>query len=464
MRPDPTDGPDRVHGPDRIDGPGVLDGPGMLDGSGPVGKAGRGSGHSRGTALGRVTLAAVTVAALSLGAGCGGEEEPPDPCVTPAGSAAPTGVGRTAVLLDVSASTRGAGSAPDWAAEVDAQVAAAVDRGDVVSIGAFDGSASTVAWAIRDRATAPTSTRPNNQRLEREATKSCLRRSVTQAARMPARTDGTDVLGALGVASGQTAPAGEARRTVVIATDGLGTVGCTDLSRAPAGGAAMIEAAVRDCPARAGWPTELAGNHLVMLGVGHPAEGQPIPETGQLAWLRQYWRRLCAAAQAASCEVSTAPVPVRSGGTGGGAGQPPTDPPVSFRPEGGPPLPEPDGTVWPVPSATLFATDSDEVGPAGIARLGQIRKEIGEDRVTRVEVVGYTDSRGSDRHNQDLSERRAAAVGAVLHGLGLPTPVTRGAGETGRICLTEQRPGGAWDEECLQRNRRVEIVISTESG
>ncbi|MEV4844999.1 OmpA family protein [Micromonospora matsumotoense] len=369
-----------------------------------------------------------------------------------------------AVLLDVSASTRGTGSAPDWAAEVDAPVAAAVDRGDVVSIGAFDGSASTVTWATRDRVTAPTSKRTNNQRLERDATKSCLRGWARQAARMPARTTGTDVLGALGVAGGQTSPAGDARRTVVIATDGLGTVGCADLSRAPAGGAALIEAAVRDCPNRSGWPTELAGNHLVMLGVGHPAEGQPLPQTGHLAWLRQYWRRLCAAAQAASCEVSTAPVTVRAGGTGGGAGRPPADPPVSFRPEVGPPPPEPEGKVWPVPSAALFATDSDEVGQAGIARLGQIRKEIGGDRVTRVEVIGYTDSRGSDRHNQGLSERRAAAVGAALRQLGLPTPVTRGAGETGRICLTEQRPDGTWDEGCLQRNRRVEIVISTESG
>ncbi|MFJ8685610.1 OmpA family protein [Micromonospora wenchangensis] len=413
--------------------------------------------------FGRITLAAVTMAALGAGAGCGHDDEPQDPCAA-AAAPAPTGVGRTAVLLDVSASTRAAGSAPDWAAEVEAQVAAAVDRGEVVSIGTFDGSASTVVWEVRDRATAPTSKRTNNQRLERAETKSCLRRSTSRAARTPARTAGTDILGALGVAGGQTAAAGKARRTVVIATDGLGTVGCTDLSRAPAGGAALIEAAVRDCPARTGWPTELAGNHLVMLGVGHPAEGQPVPETGQLAWLRQYWRRLCAAAQAASCEVSTAPVAVRSGGTGGGAGQPPTDPPVSFRPEGGPPLPEPEGTVWPVPSAALFATDSDEVGQAGITRLGQIRKEIGTARVTRVEVVGYTDSRGSDRHNQELSERRAAAVGAALRGLGLPTPVTRGAGETGRICLTEQRPGGAWDENCLQRNRRVEIVISTESG
>ena len=206
---------------------------------------------SRRTRLGRVALAAVTVAALGNGCG-GGDDGDQDQgqgqgaCAAVPGPA-PTGVGRMAVLLDVSASTRGTGSAPDWAAEVDAPVAAAVDRGDVVSIGAFDGSASTVTWAVRDRVTAPTSKRSNNQRLERDATKSCLRGWARQAARMPARTTGTDVLGALGVAGGQTSPAGDARRTVVIATDGLGTVGCADLSRAPAGGAALIEAAVRDC-------------------------------------------------------------------------------------------------------------------------------------------------------------------------------------------------------------------------
>ncbi|SCG67937.1 OmpA family protein [Micromonospora coxensis] len=405
---------------------------------------------------GRAALAVVGVAALIAVPACTDDR---DACEVLGDPPPIAGVAHTAVLIDVTASTRSTGAAPDWAAAVAGPVEAAIERRDVVSIGTFDGSAATVTWAIENRVTAPTSTTPDNQEYETEATRSCLRRVAAQAAATAPRTAGTDVLGALGVAAEQTRAAGEARRTVVLATDGLSTTGCTDLSRAPVGGEALIDAAVRDCPDRPEWPTSLVGADLLMVGVGNPVAGRPVPETGHLAWLRQYWERLCLTVPAASCEVSTAPAPTRQSGV---ATSPPADPVVLFKPGAGPP-PTPPDITYSLPSAALFANESDVVGPEGVARLGAVRERIGNARVSRVEIVGHTDSRGGAAYNKALSERRAAAVGRELARLGLPVSVTRGVGETRRICLHERRNGG-WDEECLGRNRRVEIVITRESG
>jgi OmpA-OmpF porin, OOP family len=71
----------------------------------------------------------------------------------------------------------------------------------------------------------------------------------------------------------------------------------------------------------------------------------------------------------------------------------------------------------------------------------------------RVRVDGHTDSRGADAHNQDLSERRAAAVRKVLvdGGVAGNRLESRGFGET--------QPAAPNDTpENLQKNRRVEFT------
>ncbi|NYF57146.1 OmpA family protein [Micromonospora purpureochromogenes] len=409
----------------------------------------------------RLALAVALVTTLGATTAC--DEEEPD-CTRPADLPV-TGVGNTTVLLDVTASTRSAGPAPNYAGAVADALGRAVDRGDVVSIGTFDGSAATVAWTVENYPTASMSKRDSNRKRDRETARGCLGRTAGQAATTPARTNGTDVLGAMGVAATHTRLAGDQRRTVVVATDGLSTAGCADLSRGPVGKPQLIDAAASDCPKRPDWPTSLAGVHLTMVGVGHPADGQPVLETGHLAWLQQYWERLCLVVGAASCEVSTAPVAVvRRGDTVAASTVPLTDPVVRFTPGAGPPTPPVERKTYNVDSAALFPTDSDEVGQAGRKRLAEITEQIKDTSVTALEVIGYTDSRSSPGHNQALSQRRAAAVGRELTALGLPAPKTRGAGETGRLCPQEKLPDGSWDEACLQRNRRVEIVITTESG
>ena len=74
-------------------------------------------------------------------------------------------------------------------------------------------------------------------------------------------------------------------------------------------------------------------------------------------------------------------------------------------------------------------------------------------------IEGHTDSKGDDRYNQELSERRAASVRTWLGDHGARNPVaTRGWGET-KPAAPNAKPGGADDPEGRQKNRRVEITL-----
>ncbi|HAZ60708.1 MAG TPA: hypothetical protein DCY89_03945 [Gammaproteobacteria bacterium] len=70
----------------------------------------------------------------------------------------------------------------------------------------------------------------------------------------------------------------------------------------------------------------------------------------------------------------------------------------------------------------------------------------------RVEIVGHTDSRGSDAHNQGLSERRAAAVAEYLESQGISADrlAVSGMGESKPIATNENEDG-------RRLNRRVEL-------
>jgi len=74
-------------------------------------------------------------------------------------------------------------------------------------------------------------------------------------------------------------------------------------------------------------------------------------------------------------------------------------------------------------------------------------------------VEGFTDSVGSEAMNQDLSNRRAAAVQAALANLGVdPARINvRGYGEAFPVAGNDNANG-------RQMNRRVEIVLSDDSG
>ncbi len=102
----------------------------------------------------------------------------------------------------------------------------------------------------------------------------------------------------------------------------------------------------------------------------------------------------------------------------------------------------------------LFDTNKDTVKPEGVTQLEKMGDILAKYADDRVQVGGYTDSQGDPRYNQALSERRAAAVKAVLVTRGvqeLQVTVT-GFGEANPVADNKTAAGRA-------KNRRVELKI-----
>lgn len=72
----------------------------------------------------------------------------------------------------------------------------------------------------------------------------------------------------------------------------------------------------------------------------------------------------------------------------------------------------------------------------------------------RIRIIGHTDSRGSDAHNQSLSQRRADSVKTYLQQAGISASLeSRGRGESRLLKTPEQT------EQDYALNRRVEIKL-----
>jgi len=108
-----------------------------------------------------------------------------------------------------------------------------------------------------------------------------------------------------------------------------------------------------------------------------------------------------------------------------------------------------EGLVVTLPERVLFAFDDDVVRPDAAATLDRIAAVLAGTPDAAVAVRGHTDRTGDDAYNQDLSERRAAAVAAALVARG--TPASRLTAEG----YGEQRPVGPDDAA----DRRVEVVV-----
>ena len=95
-------------------------------------------------------------------------------------------------------------------------------------------------------------------------------------------------------------------------------------------------------------------------------------------------------------------------------------------------------------------------GMRNVEKLGSFLKTYPQRKVM---IEGFTDSVGGDAQNQTLSARRADAVRAALLSLGVGTErlATRGYGESFPVAANDSTSG-------RQLNRRVEIVLSDETG
>jgi len=81
-------------------------------------------------------------------------------------------------------------------------------------------------------------------------------------------------------------------------------------------------------------------------------------------------------------------------------------------------------------------------------------------RINKIVVSGYTDRLGSDAYNQNLSEKRAAAVAEHLRNLGVNDPIEQhGLGKQQELKICDRITILKKLINCLAPNRRVEIEV-----
>lgn len=143
---------------------------------------------------------------------------------------------------------------------------------------------------------------------------------------------------------------------------------------------------------------------------------------------------------------------------------PPTPPPVIPPP---PPPPKPRPVPKPRPpqvqilnlnesGGSNFATDSAQLRSGAIDQLNAFVDTVKRSGVTpsTITIVGHTDSRGSKKYNQRLSERRAQSVADYLASQGLTGNMqVGGRGEVEPVASNKSKAGRA-------QNRRVDIQVN----
>lgn len=111
------------------------------------------------------------------------------------------------------------------------------------------------------------------------------------------------------------------------------------------------------------------------------------------------------------------------------------------------------GTVITLSGGVLFKTGKAELQPEAQDQLSKVAAYLkGSQRPVTIE--GYTDSHGSAKKNQALSEQRAQAVSDFLTSQGVPADRVQvvGKGEASPVASNATASGRA-------QNRRVEIVL-----
>jgi outer membrane protein OmpA-like peptidoglycan-associated protein len=115
---------------------------------------------------------------------------------------------------------------------------------------------------------------------------------------------------------------------------------------------------------------------------------------------------------------------------------------------------EGDELVLDMPSEVTFAVNSSNLDPTFRSTLDKVASTLNEYEKTYVDVMGHTDSTGSDTYNQTLSEQRANTVAGYLGGRGVKQArlATKGYGES-------QPRASNTTEDGRAQNRRVEIRL-----
>ncbi|HSF95176.1 MAG TPA: OmpA family protein [Thermohalobaculum sp.] len=120
-----------------------------------------------------------------------------------------------------------------------------------------------------------------------------------------------------------------------------------------------------------------------------------------------------------------------------------------------------EGLVVTFPANLTFASDSSEIRPGFYRTLDDVSGTLNRYPESYLDIVGHTDSVGSESYNQALSERRANSVANYLRSRGVaPQRVAAyGMGESQPVASNDTDYGRA-------ANRRVElrIIPATQGG
>ena len=109
----------------------------------------------------------------------------------------------------------------------------------------------------------------------------------------------------------------------------------------------------------------------------------------------------------------------------------------------------------------LFAFDSADLTPEGLTSLQVLGDKINAKgaRVVDIDIIGHTDSMGSEEYNEQLSLRRAAAMKSFLvneRGVDASIIDISGKGESAPIADNATAEGRA-------QNRRVEVNVGVKA-
>jgi OOP family OmpA-OmpF porin len=114
-----------------------------------------------------------------------------------------------------------------------------------------------------------------------------------------------------------------------------------------------------------------------------------------------------------------------------------------------------------VSATALFDFDKYALKPAGKEAINGIDEEIkaSKAKVIDINVVGHTDSIGTEEYNQELSVRRANAVKEFMVSEGIDPGIidVKGMGEADPVASNSTAAGRA-------ENRRVEISVAVETA
>jgi outer membrane protein OmpA-like peptidoglycan-associated protein len=113
-----------------------------------------------------------------------------------------------------------------------------------------------------------------------------------------------------------------------------------------------------------------------------------------------------------------------------------------------------DDLILNMPGNITFQVDQSDIRADFYDVLNSVVLVVKEFDKTNIQVSGYTDSTGSDRYNQELSERRAASVGSYFASQGVASGRvwTKGFGERYPVADNDTPMG-------RERNRRVELKL-----